>query len=135
MRTHSKSNTAAPLNGLAIGAIIGAVMATFTGVFMFLIEFFLFVDHISFSGVKVAMNPLSLVVFPLLGWLSLLLESGSRTVMLIYSQHKHCFSDHAVHGRGGVLSSLQDCPCILTLDGSHCFSEVCRWMRLYGHDS
>ena len=32
-----------------------------------LIEFFLFVDHISFSGVKVAMNPLSLVVFPFAG--------------------------------------------------------------------
>lgn len=50
MRTHSKSNTASPLNGLAIGAIIGAVMATFTGVFMFLIEFFLFADHISLAA-------------------------------------------------------------------------------------
>mgnify|MGYP006949969227 FL=1 len=50
MRTHSKSNTAAPLNGLVIGAIIGAVMATFTGVFMFLIEFFLFADHISLAA-------------------------------------------------------------------------------------
>ena len=40
----------APLNGLAIGAIIGAVMATFTGVFMFLIEFFLFADHISLAA-------------------------------------------------------------------------------------
>ena len=40
----------APLNGLVIGAIIGAVMATFTGVFMFLIEFFLFADHISLAA-------------------------------------------------------------------------------------
>ena len=67
MRTHSKSNTAAPLNGLVIGAIIGVAMATFTSVLMFLIEFFLFADHVSFSGVKVAMNPLSLVVFPFAG--------------------------------------------------------------------
>ena len=49
MTTHE--NTAgqyrrAPLNGLAIEAIVGAVMATFTGALMFLIEFFLFADHI-----------------------------------------------------------------------------------------
>ena len=87
MRTHSKSNTAAPLNGLAIGAIIGAVMATFTGVFMFLIEFFLFVDHISFSGVKVAMNPLSLVVFPFAGLA--LIVIGIR---LKNSSNAHLFS-------------------------------------------
>lgn len=67
MRTHSKSNTAAPLNGLVIGAIIGVAMATFTSVLMFLIEFFLFADHVSFSGVKVATHPLPLVVFPFAG--------------------------------------------------------------------
>ena len=50
MRTHSKSNTAAPLNGLVIGAIIGVAMATFTSVLMFLIEFFLFADHISLAA-------------------------------------------------------------------------------------
>ena len=48
--SQASPNTAAPLNGLAIGAIIGAVMATFTGVFMFLIEFFLFADHISLAA-------------------------------------------------------------------------------------
>lgn len=53
MNTHE--NTAgqyrrAPLNGLAIEAIVGAVMATFTGALMFLIEFFLFADHISLAA-------------------------------------------------------------------------------------
>lgn len=84
MRTHSKSNTAAPLNGLAIGAIIGAVMATFTGVFMFLIEFFLFAIV---SGVKVAMHPLSLVVFPFAG-----LALSVIGIRLKNSSNAHLFS-------------------------------------------
>ena len=87
MRTHSKSNTAAPLNGLVIGAIIGVAMATFTSVLMFLIEFFLFADHVSFSGVKVAMNPLSLVVFPFAG-----LALSVIGIRLKNSSNAHLFS-------------------------------------------
>ena len=47
--------------------IIGAVMATFTGVLMFSTEFFLFADHISFSSVEAAVHPLPLAVFPCAG--------------------------------------------------------------------
>ena len=90
MTTHE--NTAgqyrrAPLNGLAIEAIVGAVMATFTGALMFLIEFFLFADHISFSGVKVATHPLPLVVFSFAG-----LALSVIGIRLKNSSNAHLFS-------------------------------------------
>mgnify|MGYP002718194410 FL=1 len=47
--------------------IIGAAMATFTGILMFSTEFFLFAYHISFNSVEAAVHPLPLAVFPCAG--------------------------------------------------------------------
>lgn len=47
--------------------IIGAAMATFTGILMFSTEFFLFADHISLSSAEAAIHSLSLAVFPCAG--------------------------------------------------------------------